>query len=122
MVQFFNDYNLNNWWKRKIAKLYPRQKFGFKVGNCAICGTEDYVFPSGELKIGDRCYQKMLDNGAEIVSHRIGLSLKPYRCDVCGRKIYKYHVVQTYICNKCTIRIGQMAKENRLYYGARKIA
>ena len=125
MTDFFSNPNLNSWWKRKLAFLGVNNKnthFGLKIGICAICGREDYVFPSGELHVGDKCYQRMLDNGAEIISHKIGLALRPIRCDICGRKIYKYHIVQTYICNKCTRLIGKRAKENREYYGARKIA
>ena len=125
MTDFFSNLNLNNWWKRKLAMLGVNNRntqFGLKIGTCAICGREDYVFPSGELHVGDDCYQHMLDNGAKITFHNVAISLKPIKCDVCGRKIYKYHIVQTYICNKCTRQIGKKAKENRAYYGARKIA
>lgn len=126
-AEFFGDWELNKWWKRKLAKLGYKSKdyhFGFKVGHCAICGNEDYVFPSGELKLCDKCYRRVKDNGAEIVSDKVVLDLNGDYCDVCGSRIYKYHKVQTYICNKCTRKIGKKAKENneKRMYGARKIA
>ncbi len=129
MIDFFSDWNLNKWWKRKLAGLGVNKKntrFGFKVGHCAICGREDIVFPSGELHVGDKCYEKMKDNGAEITYHDIKINLRGEPCNVCGKTIYKVHIVQTYICNKCTRKIGEKAKEYREDYrkkiGARKIA
>lgn len=123
---FFGNPNLDNWWKNKIASLYPKQKFGLKIGMCAICGREDYVFPSGELHVCDKCYRRMKDNHAEITHHHVEIHLEGDICNICGRKIYKTHIVHTYICNKCTRLIGRKAREYREDYrriiGARKIA
>ena len=68
LIDFFSNPNLNKWWKNKLAKLGVSKRntrFGLRVGHCAICGREDYVFPSGELHVGDKCYKRMKDNQKE---------------------------------------------------------
>ena len=129
MVDFFDDWDLNKWWKRKLAGLGVTKKntrFGLHIGTCAVCGRVDYVFPSGELRVTGEEYEKMKDNGAKIDNHWTELIPEGYRSDLSGKRTYIVHHVQTYICNKCTRKIAEQARKNRedirKKIGARKIA
>lgn len=116
----------NKDWTKAKAKFLKSGKMGLVEGVCGVCGTKDYIFPSGELHLCHKCATNIIENPDVKKSAQRMLWLHGEVCYICGAKVISGWLVHTYICNKCTKKIGYMAKQRKerfkMYYGARRVA
>ena len=96
----------------------------FKVERvCAFCESrKDVLFPVSP-KLCEACVVRVF--GRQDVKHRgqRKMDLRGYRCDRCGKNTYFPVIVQTRICNPCTVKLGNQTMSNEIQrkYGARRV-
>lgn len=79
---------------------------------CSICGTNaDVAFPI-QAKCCGTCAEKLKDYKDGFYRYSgWRLSLNGHFCEICGKVDIVYHIVNTRICHKCTIKLGKKQHE-----------
>lgn len=112
---------IKNWEKylplgRRVQP-FPEEKV------CALCESKcDVIFPIA-VKLCEPCAIRVMGRGDILKRWQRKMDLTGYLCDWCGRNTYFPVLMNSRVCNKCTVKLGNQTKNNqiRVRYGARRV-
>ncbi len=89
---------------------------------CPLCEEKkEYVFPV-TLELCETCAMKVMERKdcyRMYVKTKIDFEKFGLYCHACGKSVPKVHVINTRVCQKCTVKLG---KEQKRYQGLLKYA
>lgn len=95
---------------------------------CPLCQRRtDVLFPSGKIKLCEKCANRIFNQSDVPYRAKKIFEISGEKCYYCGETFYVGYEVETYICNRCTEKIGEREKEiqefhlRQMNWGVRKL-